>query len=274
MELKDLAISNDWRSFLEFRNRRLNGLQTGLLKLDKVLLGLSGITLIQGAPGSNKSTLALQIAAHNSATGTPVLIVDRENGLERFRMRLLCQTNRVSSVDVLTAGEEQLGAWVSTVYDFPLFVSTDAPSIDEIEQLLQQLWEQFQRPMLLVIDSLQALPMVEENERLSIQTWLNHLDQLKLDWEGKLTMLVTSEKSRGNQGDNYLNASLSSAKGAGAIEYKAEIVLDLRRVKDSNDLVCEIVKSRDGLANLAVDLRPVLADQRNPQSFCFKLEEV
>lgn len=267
--LQPMSLSNGWESLLAFRKHRLHGLQTGLAALDKVLLGMSGITLIQGAPGTNKSTLAMQVALHNAEKGTPVLIIDRENGKDRFRTRLVCCKNLVSSVDVLTTSEEQLGEWVLPLMELPIFHSIAPTKPEGVRELVSEMLEHFQRPMLLVVDSLQAVPALADNERMSIQAWLNELDQMKLDFEGKLTILVTSEKSRGS--DNYDKASMSSAKGAGAIEYKAEIVLDLRQAKEGG-LVLEIVKSRDGISNVAIDLERVLADANNPASFAFRLK--
>lgn len=269
MTLEDLSINQNWEAFLAFRKRRLHGLQTGLPALDKVLLGMSGVTLVQGAPGTNKSTLVMQIALHNAQQGTPVLIVDRENGRERFRTRLVCCSARKSSVDVLTAPEEELGEWVGPLTELPIYHSTAPTKPEGVRQLVSAILDKFNRPMLLVIDSLQAMPALADNERMSIQQWLNELDQMKLDFEGKLTVLVTSEKSRGS--DNYDKASMAAAKGAGAIEYKSEIVIDVRQSKEGG-LVLEVVKNRDGVANVAVDLERVLADHSNSASFCFRLE--
>lgn len=267
--LSSLSISNDWAAFLSFRSRRLKGLQTGIGELDKVLLGLSGVTILQGAPGSAKSSLAMQIALFNSLKGTPVLIIDRENGTHRFRMRLICCHNQVSSVDVLTSDEEQLGEWVRPIAELPIFHSIGQIKPEEIRTLLNDMWEKFNRPMLLVVDSLQAMPAIASEERMSLQTWMNELDQLKLDMEGRLVIVATSEKSRGQ--DNYEKASLSASKGAGTIEYRAEIVVDVRRSKDGG-FVVEILKNRDGIANVAIDLEPVLADASNPGSFTFRLK--
>lgn len=269
MKLEDFFIGNNWNSFLSFRSRRLKGMQTGIIALDKALLGLGGVTAIQGAPGTCKSSLALQIAAYNANLGTPVIILDRENGKERFRLRLVCCHNQKSSVDVLTCSEDDLANWVMPVAKLPIYHFTDAIKPDQIKDIVQQAIDTFNRPVLLVVDSLQAMPPLAENERMSIQYWLLALDQLKLDFEGMLTIVATSEKSRG--ADNYDKASMSAAKGTGTIEYKTEVLLDLRMSKDGN-LIIEVVKNRDGVANVAVDLVKVLADNKNKGSFCFRLD--
>lgn len=274
--LEELSLSQGWETFLAYRDRKLAGVQTGIAGLDRALLGLSGITVVQGAPGCNKSTLVLQVAQYQATLGNPTLVIDRENGRERFRERLVCMANRVSSVDVRTCSTDRLRELVSTVLPYPIYACTDAVrTVEELREAIGALWEKYKRPTLLVVDSLQALPFFEgfSEERLSLQAWLGAFDQLKLDFEGKLTILVTSEKSRGEGGRNYDNAALNAGKGSGAVEYKAEVVLDLRRGQGDQKIVCEVLKNRDGASGLSVELAKVLANPANKQSFCFRLQD-
>ena len=273
-KLDGIRINSNWRSFITYRQRKLTGVQTGIHALDRLLLGLSGITVIQGAPGCNKSSLVLQIAGYQASLGNPVLIIDRENGRERFRMRLLCQANAVSQVDVLTCAEGRLRELVGTVKSWPIYVETEpVAGYEPIKQMLGRLGEEFPgRPLLLVVDSLQAMPALHHEERMSLQNWLKELDQAKLDFEGRLTILATSEKRRGEGGMEYERASLSAGKGAGAVEYKAEMVLDLRRNRENGNIICEIVKNRDGASGVYTELRPVLANPADNNSFTFRLE--
>lgn len=267
-------LNHHWASFLSYRSRRLTGIQTGIPALDRVLLGLSGITVLQGSPGSFKSSLALQIAGYQASLGNPALIIDRENGRERFRMRLLCQANAVSQVDVLTCEKARLKELVATVRDWPLYVETEPMrAYDQIGESLKEMERLHPgKPMLLVVDSLQAMPIIANEERISLQNWMGALDQAKLDWEGRLTTIVTSEKRRGAGGEEYERANLSSGKGSSSVEYKGEIVLDLRRNKQSGNIIVEVMKHRDGAANVAVELQLVLSDPSNSQSCTFRLE--
>lgn len=272
-KLEKLKLSYDWSTFLLWRERKLEGIQTGIAALDKALLGLSGVTVIQGAPGCNKSTLALQVVQHNATKGNPCMIIDRENGRERIRSRLLSQANRTSQTKILTSTEEALGELVWKVDEYPIYIFTDAfKSYEIFNELLSEMWEVHKQPMLLVVDSLQSLPLITGDERTSIQTWLSFFDQAKLDWEGRLTIIITSEKSLGEGGTNYDKASLAAGKGSGAIGYKAELTLDLRRDKTTGDIICELVKNRDGHSHFSIRLSPVLEDPNNPASFCFRLD--
>jgi replicative DNA helicase len=61
------TIDLDWEAVERRRDRRasgeLRGLRTGLGALDDALCGLHGLTVLGGAPGVGKTTLALQLAA-------------------------------------------------------------------------------------------------------------------------------------------------------------------------------------------------------------------
>lgn len=246
--LKDLSLlsKNGWQRYVNYHEKRVQGFSSGLGALDELLEGLTGIVGIQGAPGSCKSTLALQIAAYNASKGTPVLIVDRENGDNRFRDRLLCQVNNVELAYVKSATSEELKELYIRIAKLPIYVET-SPKIDYelIKNYLVQMYEVYKRPMLLVVDSLQALPKAREDERMALQAWLEQLDQLKLDFEGNLVILMTSEKSRGK----YESASKEAGKGTGSIEFKCEKLLDMRGLPGSNLVAIQLVKNRDGASS-------------------------
>lgn len=257
-----------WENFLTFRERRLNGFKTGIDRLDKELLGLSGIVGIQGSPGSCKSTLALQIASNLAKEGTPVLIIDRENGLNRFKVRLACQLNQVDQYSVLKCNLETLKKYFAPLKNLPIFVDTSADiSAEQIRSYLTQMWDVYKRPMLLVVDSLQALPRFGVEERLALETWLGVFDQLKLDFDGRLVTIMTSEKRRGTYGE----AGKDGGKGTGSIEFKCEILIDVRVELDSPVIKAQIVKNRDGATTGDLLFQRRLATD-HPNSFTFTLE--
>jgi KaiC/GvpD/RAD55 family RecA-like ATPase len=268
--LESLSIGANWASFHSFRKQKLSGMETGIDGLDRSLLGLHGITTLQGEPAACKSSLCLQIAGNVARKGHPVLMVDRENGLQRLRLRLTCQVNEVSQVDVLTGEDRVVEGWAGKIRQLPIYVLTEPPR--EAEQLLpylRALYKQYKKPVLLVVDSLQALPKIKDDERLNIQYWMEFLDQVKLSAEGKVYILMTSEKRRGA----YDEASMDGGKGSNAIEYKSEVLLDLRKDMKSGRIILQCKKFRDGLADFRIEFRKKLADPSEDQSFCFKLEE-
>jgi len=265
--LHDISLQHieDWKAFNAYRQGKLKGFKTGIPRLDRNILGLTGIVGIQGSPGACKSTLALQIARYNASVGNPVLIIDRENGKHRFRTRLLCQAAGVSQDEVLKCEDSKLRSYYNLVKDLFMYVDTGADISPEIIQdYLSQMFEIYQKPMLLVVDSLQALPRNGVDERHALEAWLCSLDQLKLDWDDNLAIIMTSEKKIGSFGE----ASIDAGKGTGGIGYKCEILLDMRREDDI--FLLDIVKNRDGETVANIPLRKVLAANGG---FTYKLEE-
>lgn len=267
-KLLDIHIhhKSDWRAFNEARKKKSKGLSLGIPELDAQVLGLCGIVGIQGEPGACKSTLALQIAMHNVAAGVPVLMVDRENGAIRLRRRMLCNLFGVSSKMVDAASEAQFVKWYEEVKEFPFYVDTDPCQLEDVRAYLEEMRQIYEGPLLMIVDSLQALPKGDMEERIALQHWLEGLDQLKLDYKGDLTIIVTSEKKRGAYGE----AAKDAGKGTNAIEYKCELLFDIRSDKNTGLLFLDLVKNRDGAtfqdAVMSMELRD--ADMN---SFVFKL---
>lgn len=246
---------------------------TGISGIDKRLGGLQGITVLQGEPAACKSTLCLQIANNVATQGHPVFIIDCENGLQRLRIRTICQLNKVTQPEVLACSEEQDSLWGRQLSNLPIFSMTHVPkegAHEIVVNYIKELYSQYQKPVLLVADSLQSLPKLSEDPRINIDEWLKFFDSVKLMAEGLVYILITSEKKRGT----YNDAFKDGAKGSGTIEYKAEIVLDLRRNESARTIVLACTKNRDGLDNFQVDFEKVLTNPDDEASFCFLLEEM
>ena len=101
---------------------------------------------------------------------------------------------------------------------------------------------------------------------MALQQWLEGLDQLKLDFEGNLVILMTSEKSRGK----YEVASKEGGKGTGAIEFKCEQLLDMRTMPGGRVIAIQLVKNRDGICTDDFYLVKQCANP-DPSSFIFRL---
>ncbi len=233
--------------------------------LDKLLLGLRGITILQGAPGVNKSTLALQIAVSHARGGQPVIFYDRENGINRLRMRILCQVLGKSETDILEFRPES-----SILKSLPFWVVNNT-SLENLDKLVGKLVGPGpkKKTVMLVADSLQKLPKkFDGDKRLSADHWMEGFDQLKLKYESNYVALVISEKGRWA----YDEAALGGSKESGDNEYTGEIILDLRVNKKTRDLICTVVKDRDGLGGFELTFSKELADLNNPRSFIYKLK--
>jgi KaiC/GvpD/RAD55 family RecA-like ATPase len=272
--LADTVLDKGWGSFLNYLERRLKGVATGIPELDDYLLGLGAVVLFQGETGSNKSTLALQILHHQLSLGAAAIMLDCENGQNRIRMRLMCQANRISETDIKVArtSMETLKRYRKPLVGLPLHVYTEPPSgLEEIGVMVDQAMEAYQgRHVVLLVDSVQAMPRLADEGNVSIEMYMGFFDQLKLRHEGRLTILVVSEINRAAYGQEQ---GLGAGKGSNSLEFKAESVFDMREDKAQPGVIkLKVAKHRDGQKGATFFLKKVMAEEENQTSFVFLLE--
>jgi hypothetical protein len=268
MTLRGQNLSDNWDTFFDFCAKRFEGASCGIEAIDKAILGLRGIIGIRGAPGTNKSTLSLQIAHHYAKNHGPVIFYDRENGINRLRLRMLAQVLTMSEVEIIRAILKEEEIPFELIKTLPFHVITKA-SIPELYEVVKEQVKKGKRP-LLVIDSLQKLPMNMEDRRGSIDSWLIAIDEWKVEFQQDFRCLIISEKNY----SNYYNPMLGGSKDSSEIEYTIEVFLDLRPHPENREIViCTVAKDRDGLQGAEVILKKTLSDPENPRSFCYKLEE-
>jgi KaiC/GvpD/RAD55 family RecA-like ATPase len=269
--LEEASIKNNWDYFINYLDRRVNGVLTGIEELDAYLLGLGNVTVFQGDTGTNKSTLMLQIALHQLEQGHPVLMLDKENGQGRIRSRLTCQMNAISENDLLVADRAQRLKWVKPVMELPFFVYTESvKDFEVIEKRIEEMSRAFPtKPLMFMVDSLQALTPVTEDQRVSLEKWLYWADSMKIQYDGRLTILMTSEVRRAAY---EAQEAVGRAKGTNAVEYKAEVLLNLKEMKDTGQIKVEIAKNRDNIKGGVIKLEKMFSDPSNNRSFMFKLK--
>lgn len=271
-ELKDQTflssklLGHDVEKFLKHMHKEVSGVKTGIDRLDAQLLGLAGFVGIIGEPKSCKSTLALQIAAHNACQGNPVYFIDQENGRTRLSHRLLCHLNDMSWGEVKRT--PNVGELYQQLSRLPFYCHFGRVEMPDIEMAVDKMIERHQnKKAVLVIDSLQSVARNLSDLRMSIDQWLLDLDALKLKHDGQLTIIIICEKRRGAYGA----ASVDSAKESGRIEYKIEQQLDLRN--QDGQIIIECTLNRDGPKGAQVPLVKVLKYGDNEHSFTFRLQE-
>lgn len=273
MTLADTLLDRSWGDFLAYLERRLRGVATGISELDDYLLGLGSVVLIQGETGSNKSTLALQILHYQLQQGAAAIIFDYENGRNRLCSRLMCQANKVSETDVRIARTnlETLRRYRKPLAGLPLHIFTDPPSTaEEITELIDEAAALYpNKRIILLVDSVQAMPSVAEDRALSLEQRMGLFDQLKLRHEGRLTILVVSEINRAAYGQEQ---GLGAGKGSNSLEFKAETLFDLREDKSTGMIRLKVAKHRDGAKGAVFLLKKVMTEPDNHTSFAFLLE--
>lgn len=173
--------------------------------------GLYGLWVVAAEPGVGKSTLAWQLALHFGQQ-MPVHYFDFE----------------------LTAG--LIAARLDTAFPGMRRELTRQvyyhQAITDLEALVSG------PPSVIVIDSFQKLPANLEHRRAGLDRWMRRLEEIKQQGHH---ILVISEKDR----MSYERASLSAFKESGAIEYAADVAIQLVRDPDlPNELEVHVVKNR------------------------------
>lgn len=269
--LAESRIKAKRESFKKFLRRKTEGMETGIPGLDRYLLGLGGFVSIQGETSCNKSTLGLQIAHHNLKQGRPCIVLDKENGDGRIISRLMCQANNISETDLkVAAPADRIRMW-NQVAEYPLHLHTEPiGDCEEVAERVKEALDIYKRPVTLLVDSVQALDPIADDQRVSLERWVYFFDRLKVEYEGRLTIIMISEKNR----MSYGQAGVGGGKGSNVTDYKPETVLDIRWKEGPDTYVIKVSKHRDGMRGEEFELTKVLSKQSNKRSFVFLLEEV
>lgn len=238
------------------------GIRTGLDKLDKATLGLSGLVVIAATPGKGKTSLALQIAVESSLQyKTPVLFYSMEMAKRSIFSKIIGRMTETSSTDIILYGRPLLDdnyqrpegeeshrvqelrekekqfqkakANMLQISDRFFVKDTSDPDLTpeaiEAEVNLLKAQNTGLTP-LVVIDQLQSFPAQEDapaDAKLRIDDLIQSFRHVA-DSTGA-TIIVISQKNR----SGYNSKGLDSLMGSAMIEYTADTVLLLDDAKDA-----------------------------------------
>jgi len=193
--------------------------------------GLYGVWAIAGEPGVGKSTLACQIAL---AIGRvmPVLYYDFENGfavsIDRLKHLAECVLREKQHAKKKLTPRTLVQKWAKRVY----WRRRISPG------WLKHDLKKTKAPALVIIDSLQKLPMNAENRRSGLDQWIGRFEALKQDG---YHVLMISEKNRAQYG----KADIGGFKESSEIEYTADFGAQLLADKSDDQITqVHIVKNR------------------------------
>lgn len=259
-------LGTNFEGFLQYwKSGICSPVLTGLPLVDEFLRGLRGLVGLIGEPETCKSTLALQIGLYNALRGVPVYYVDAENGESLTEERALCHLNRKSWVSLSKMSEKVIKAAYAKLAQLPIYYTNEC-TFEDLKRDIDRLYTVANRgSMIVIVDSLQCLWSNAENIRLAIDEWLVYLDALKLSYDTKLVVIMTSEKSR----VAYGRAVQGAGKESGRIEYKLSQQLDLRNEEDNIILTC--TKNRYGLRGGNFRLYKEIENPKDPRTFTFTL---
>jgi replicative DNA helicase len=255
--------------------RETLGIPTGLKDLDRNLNGVSvGLTVLGGAPGVGKTSLAQQWASH-AAQEVPVLYVTFENSPRSLVLKAVCRLGDLSPSDVergtfdmdkLLAGIQKFSPIARKMAYLEGSRRVTVPYIQaRARQAMSTLGA---KRCLIVVDYLQKMSHAEgySNLRENVSSLTGSLRELanRLD----SPVLALSSLSRGT--NNYNHPTLESLKESGDVEYAADVVLllgardDPQANKAARTLDLLIAKNRFGPADQKIPLvfKPALGDFR------------
>lgn len=233
---------------LDHVEQRLEGgveyLPTGWPRLDAALGGgflVPSLNVIGAPPKAHKSTFVQVIATQHVERGGVAYYLDVENGRLRFLRRLLCRRARLGSRDVALALKDHRAGvfasrdafdrwqeakeWLKITMNKGLFAEFTPPDnfaarVASARRLAGD------RQLLVVVDSLQKLPMDFSDRRSSVDKWVRLFERLRHEYEA--VFLVVSEVSRDNRTGGYRTGE-TSLKESGGIEYAADVAMTMDR---------------------------------------------
>jgi KaiC/GvpD/RAD55 family RecA-like ATPase len=199
------------------------------------------LNILGAAPKSGKSTWAQIIAERHAEAGGFVYYLDLENGRRHFMRRMLCRHAHLGGSQVAAALRAQhrgvfqsrdqvecwnnAKIWVRESLAPRLFVEFTPPK-DFAARVAAVRQKAGDRPLLLVLDSLQKLPMNLEDRRAGVDAWIRLLERLRHEHEA--AVLLISEIKRDQKGQ--YRAHEAAFKESGGIEYAADLAMTLTRL--------------------------------------------
>ncbi len=233
---------------------------TGLPTLDKATRGgppVGRLVILAGAPGANKTGLAIKLLHDAEARGARAWFLAADQEPEHVLTRIGQREGlHRDDLDGVTGGDARRAAWTSLAHraaSMHLDVIDGSDPEGTVEALARRIRSSPDdgRARVVVVDSLQTVRCIAAeglDERARLDVTLAAIKRLATR-EGALVILV-SEMARGAYRSKLAaqnSESLSAAKGTGAIEYAADLMLALRSVKGEQDLVdVEVPKNRLG----------------------------
>jgi replicative DNA helicase len=252
--------------FLLQHRGELIGVGSGFTDVDRLTAGFQcgEMVVIAARPSMGKTSIALNIAAHNilpppGKKAVPTLFFSLEMGAEQLAMRLLCARAGVGMGDVrggymprecqaklLQAAEELRGA--------PLWIDESSNlNILELRARARRVHGK-QRLGLVVVDYLQLIAGMDNRVQREQQIAEISRGIKAMAKELQVPVIVLSQLNRESERENR-RPRLSDLRESGAIEQDADVVMLLSRSRDQDEEV-----ATEGQAVLR---ELILAKQRN-----------
>ncbi len=227
-ELAGNSFTANSEGFSDFLNKKRTGKLWGhnmssFPQLTRAMMGLREITVLSAEAKVGKSTFVQQIASNVLDGGIPVLYYDFENGRYNLMARELCRRHRITFQDLFSPKKDSVNVKdILQHFDKDLFnrfyiIQNRSLTVDKLQKQVQDLEQTTGTAPLIVIDSLQKLPMDNLRERrAAIDIWLRGFEAIKAD-APDLSVILISELSRESK----------LPKESGDIEYTGFFIMNL-----------------------------------------------
>jgi replicative DNA helicase len=249
LSIKELVgRSFEYVSDLAQHQRHITGVPTGFYDLDELTAGLqpSNLVVIGARPSVGKTSLALNIAQHVSMVANagkekmPVGFFSLEMTAAELALRLLCSVARIDmkkarSGYLSQSDTSRLSQASGHLYDTPLFIDdTSSMTVLELKAKARRLMRQHHIG-LLIVDYLQLIQAgVSTEGRVQEVAYVSR--QLKaLAKDLSIPVVVLSQLSRPQKGQEDRKPVLSDLRESGAIEQDADVVLFIHREPSQED---------------------------------------
>ena len=237
-----------------YANQSDTSLYTGLLELDKILLGLhkQELTVIGARPGIGKTTMALQIAEHIARKGVWVGFVSLEMSETQLIQKMFARTSKVNGYK-LRAGTleekdfEKISLVCGDLNNLPFHVISKVRTIQEIEVKARQLKNKNELG-LLIIDYIQLIKNANKfgSREQEVADISRTLKLLSLELEIPIIGLCQL-----NRNANRNEPTLADLRESGAIEQDADNVIFLYQEEGQEEekaplVIAKVAKQRAG----------------------------
>ena len=218
---------------------RIPGLPTGLVDLDKTILGLnrSEFILIAARPGMGKTSIALNIALHAAMSlHKTIAIFSLEMSREQLVTRLLSRASLVPSQNLLT-GQLSEPQWRSISDAAQTLSATDIRIDDNPTLTVSEMNAQCRRIPnldLVIIDYLQLMQSAGSGHSWSNESRTQAVSDISrmlkiMAKELNVPVVCLSQMSRASETRQDKRPVLSDLRESGAIEQDADVVIGLYR---------------------------------------------
>lgn len=235
-------------------------LPTEIAPLDEMTGGgfpIGSRVFMIGAPNAGKTGLVLQLADTWLCKGVPVGFLGSDEEPTDVMVRLL-QRRGIVREECELRSPELLSRAREMLRRLPLRMWSGATTIEQAAVQLHQFAKQHtggddpRPPCVLVVDSVQTVRSIEEGQDETTHRAVTRRVAVLRACARRYRMLVvtTSEMSRAayrhKKPEEQIN-DMAAAKESGAIEYSARILLSMRNVPGTSDVVeARIVKNKHG----------------------------